>query len=129
MVRRELTATLLALALFITAAGAVSAGRTKIIGGGGYGCNFGSFIVSVTWDKKRGPVGSVSWTRWRQDGVGWINEATTVTQPDDALDAHVTWENMPEGYYSYSYQLLSRQGGVLASFDLRPTTQYCYPWP
>lgn len=129
MFRRGITATLLALALAIPAAGVVSAARVKEVAGGGYGCNFGSFIVSASWGRKGGSVASVSWTRWRQDGSNWVEEATTVTQPDDALNAHVTWSNMPEGYYSYSFALLSRQGAILASFDQRPTTQYCYAWP
>lgn len=129
MFRRVGTAIVLALVLAVPAAGAVSAARVKEIGGGGYGCNFGTFTVSVGWAKKGGPVDAVSFTRWRDDNGTWVEEATTVVAPETRLDAHVSWTNMPEGYYSYSFELLSRQGDVLASFDQRPTTQYCYPWP
>ena len=122
-------ASMLTIAMLLPASGLVEGARTKIVSGGGYGCNFGSLIVSVGWEKRGGKVDTVRWTRYVQDGPDLVEQVETSLSPDDMTSAHVTWENMAEGYYSFSVELLTRTGTVLASYDWRPTTQYCYQWP
>jgi hypothetical protein len=83
--------------------------------------------VSASWEKKGGRVAAVHWTRFEWNGTSFDFDAEDTTLPDDATDAHVTWTNMPEGYYSWTIELLDGKGSVLASQDQRPTTQYCAP--
>jgi hypothetical protein len=115
--------------MLMPATGVAHGARTKPVGGFGYGCNFGSLIVSVGWERKGGRVTSLRWTRYVQNGSSLDFDRQDTNTPDDAFGGHITWTNMPEGYYSFRVDLLDAKGGVLATTDNRPTTQYCYPWP
>jgi hypothetical protein len=113
-------------AVMLTAATGVAYGaRTKTIGGGGYGCNSGTFIASVSWPRKGGPVAALRWTRWVQNGSSLDFDRQDTNSPEDATDGHITWTNMPEGSYAFRVELLDAKGGVLATWDNRPTTTFC----
>jgi hypothetical protein len=128
-VRRTVGLTLALLIGLAMAPGAAEAARTKVISGGGLGCNFGIFSVDVSWERAGGRVASVAYTRWLADGASWVDQGTTSVAPDSATHANVRWSSMPEGYYSYSLALIGPNGAVLATYDYRPSTQYCYAWP